>query len=333
MQFDRLKRREFITLIGGVAAWPVAARAQQSERMRRIGVLMSTAADDQEGQARIAAFHQGLQQLGWTIGQKVRIDSRWPTGDPELFRRYAAELVALSPDVILATGSAAAAPLLQATRTVPIVFVIVPDPVGAGFVNSLARPGGNATGFIQFEYGISGKWLELLKQIAPKVTRGAILRDPAISAGLGQFGAIQAVAPSLGLEVSPVNVRDPDEIERAVADFARSPNGGLIVTGSALAIVHRHLIITLAAKHQLPAVYFQRTLVIDGGLISYGADLLDQYRRSASYVDRILKGEKPADLPVQMPTKYELVINLKAAKALGLEIPSSVLVRADEVIE
>ena len=328
-----MKRRRFITLLGGAAAWPVAARAQQSERMRRIGVLMSTAADDPEGQARIAAFHQGLQQLGWTIGQKVRIDSRWPAGDPELFRRYAAELVALSPDVILATGSAAVAPLLQATRTVPIVFVIVPDPVGAGFVNSLARPGGNATGFIQFEYGISGKWLELLKQIAPGVTRGAILRDPAISAGLGQFGAIQAVAPSLGLEVTPVNVREPDEIQRAVADFVRSPNGGLIITGSALAVVHRHLIIALAAKHQLPAVYFQRTLVADGGLISYGADLLDQYRRSANYVDRILKGEKPADLPVQLPTKYELVINLRTAKALGLTVPDTLLARADEVIE
>ena len=329
-----MKRRELITLLGGAAAgWPLQARAQRPERMRRIGVLMSTAADDPEGQARIAAFHQGLQQLGWTIGEKVRVDSRWPVGDPELFRRYAAELVALSPDVILATGSAATAPLLQATRTIPIVFVIVPDPVGAGFVNSLARPGGNATGFIQFEYGISGKWLELLKQIAPGVTRGAILRDPAISAGLGQFGAIQAVAPSLGVEVSPVNVRDPDEIQREVAEFARSPNGGLVVTGSALAIVHRHLIIALAAKHRLPAVYFQRTLVADGGLISYGADLLDQYRRGAEYVDRILRGEKPADLPVQRPTKYELVINLKTAKALGLTLPPSVLAQANEVIE
>jgi putative ABC transport system substrate-binding protein len=309
-------RRKFIALIGGAAAWPLAARAQQGEPMRRIGALMSTAADDPEGQARIAAFQQGLQQFGWTIGRNVRIDSRWPVGDSERTRRYAAELVALAPDVILATGSAAAAPLLQATRTVPVVFVIVPDPVGAGFVNSLARPGGNATGFIQFEYGISGKWLELLKQIAPGVTRAAILRDPAISAGIGQFGAIQAVAPSLGVEASPINVRAADEIERAVADFARAPNGGLIITGSALAIFHRHLIIALAAKHRLPAVYFQRTLVADGGLISYGADVLDQYRRAASYVARILKGEKPADLPVQTPTKYELVINLKTAKAL-----------------
>jgi len=309
-------RRKFIALIGGAAAWPLAARAQQGEPMRRIGALMSTAADDPEGQARIAAFQQGLQQFGWTIGRNVRIDSRWPVGDSERTRRYAAELVALAPDVILATGSAAAAPLLQATRTVPVVFVIVPDPVGAGFVNSLARPGGNATGFIQFEYGISGKWLELLKQIAPGVTRAVILRDPAISAGIGQFGAIQAVAPSLGVEASPINVRAADEIERAVADFARAPNGGLIITGSALAIFHRHLIIALAAKHRLPAVYFQRTLVADGGLISYGADVLDQYRRAASYVARILKGEKPADLPVQTPTKYELVINLKTAKAL-----------------
>ena len=326
-------RRKFIALIGGAAAWPLAARAQQGEPMRRIGALMSTAADDPEGQARIAAFQHGLQQFGWTIGRNVRIDSRWPVGDSERTRRYAAELVALAPDVILATGSAAAAPLLQATRTVPVVFVIVPDPVGAGFVNSLARPGGNATGFIQFEYGISGKWLELLKQIAPGVTRAAILRDPAISAGIGQFGAIQAVAPSLGVEASPINVRAADEIERAVADFARAPNGGLIITGSALAIFHRHLIIALAAKHRLPAVYFQRTLVADSGLISYGADVLDQYRRAASYVARILKGEKPADLPVQTPTKYELVINLKTAKALSLEIPSSVLARADEVIE
>jgi putative tryptophan/tyrosine transport system substrate-binding protein len=329
-----MKRREFITLLGGAAAaWPLAARAQQGERMRRIGVLMSTAADDPEGQARIAAFQQGLQQFGWTIGRNVRIDSRRPAGDSERFRTYAAELVALSPDVILATGSAASEPLLRATHTIPVVFVVVPDPVGAGFVNSLARPGGNATGFIQFEYGISGKWLELLKQIAPGVTRAAILRDPAISAGIGQFGAIQAVAPSLGLEVSPVNVRDADEIERAVADFARSPNGGLIITGSALAVVRRHLIITLAARYQLPAVYFQRTLVADGGLISYGADLVDQYRRAAGYVDRILKGEKPADLPVQAPTKYELVINLKTAKTLGLEIPTTLLARADEVIE
>jgi putative ABC transport system substrate-binding protein len=328
-----MRRRDLVMLLAGASAWPLAARGQQSNSRRRIGVLMSTAADDPEGQARIAAFHQGLQQLGWSIGQNVWIDSRWPAGDPERFRSYAAELVALSPDVILATGSAAAGPLIQATRTVPIVFVIVPDPVGAGLVHSLARPGGNATGFIQFEYGISGKWLELLKQIAPGTTRAAILRDPDISAGLGQFGAIQAVAPLLGVETSPVNVRDPDEIERGIADFARSPNGGLIITGSALTVVHRHLIIRLAAEHRLPAVYFQRTLVADGGLLSYGADLLDQYRRAAGYVDRIFKGEKPADLPVQRPVKYELVINLRTARELGIEVPSTLLARADDVIE
>ena len=328
-----IRRREFITLVGGAAAWPLAARAQQGDRVRRIGVLLPAAADDPEWQARVGAFLQALALSGWTIGRNVRIDTRWATPNVNEIRRHAAELVALAPDVILAHGASTVGPLLQATRTVPVVFVIVPDPVGAGFVNSLARPGGNATGFIQFEYGISGKWLELLKQIAPGVTRAAILRDPAISAGIGQFGAIQAVAPSLGVEASPINVRAADEIERAVADFARAPNGGLIITGSALAIFHRHLIIALAAKHRLPAVYFQRTLVADGGLISYGADVLDQYRRAASYVARILKGEKPADLPVQTPTKYELVINLKTAKALSLEIPSSVLARADEVIE
>ena len=329
-----MRRRDFMRLLGGAATtWPLGARAQQGEPLRRIGVLMSTAADDPEGQARIAAFQQGLQQFNWTIGRNVRIDSRWPAGDSERFHSYAAELVALSPDVILATGSAAAEPLLRATRTIPVVFVVVPDPVGAGFVNSLARPGGNATGFIQFEYGISGKWLELLKQIAPGVTRAAVLRDPAISAGIGQFGAIQAVAPSLGLAVTPVNVREADEIERAVADFARLPNGGLIVTGSAFAIVRRHLIIKLAAKHQLPAVYFQRTLVADGGLISYGADLLDQYRRAASYVDRILKGEKPADLPIQRASKFEFTVNLTTARALGLDFPPTLLALADEVIE
>jgi ABC-type uncharacterized transport system substrate-binding protein len=271
--------------------------------------------------------------LGWTVGQNLRIEHRWAAGDAERIRKYAAELVALAPDVMLATGAAGVAPMLHATRTVPIVFVLVSDPVGAGFVHSLARPGGNATGFVQYDYGLSGKWLELLKEIAPRVTRAGVLRDAAITAGVGLWGAIQAVAPSLGVEVSPVNVRDADEIERAVADFARSPDGGLIITGSALAVVHRHLIITLAAKHQMPAVYFQRTLVADGGLISYGADVLDQYRRAAGYVGRILKGEKPADLPVQAPTKYELVINLKTAKALGLDMPATVLARADEVIE
>ena len=329
-----MKRRAFIRLLGGAAvAWPVAARAQQSERMRRIGVLTNLAADDPEGQVRNTAFAQALAQLGWTVGQNLRIEHRWAAGDVERIRRYAAELVALAPDVMLATGAAGVAPMLHATRMVPIVFVLVPDPVGAGFVNSLARPGGNSTGFIKFEYGTSGKWLELLKEIAPRVTRAGVLRDAAITAGVGLWGAIQAVAPSLGVEVSPVNVRDADEIERAVADFARSPDGGLIITGSALAVVHRHLIITLAAKHQLPAVYFQRTLVADGGLISYGADVLDQYRRAAGYVGRILKGEKPADLPVQAPTKYELVINLKTAKTLGLTVPPTLLALADEVIE
>jgi putative tryptophan/tyrosine transport system substrate-binding protein len=326
-------RREFITLLGGAsAAWPLAARAQQAG-MPVIGVLHTPAADDPDGQARNAAFLQALQQLGWTDGRNVRIDLRWAAGDPELTRKYTAELVALAPDVILASGSATVGPLLQATRAVPIVFVNVPDPVGAGFVDSLARPGGNATGFILFEYGLSGKWLELLKQIIPGLTRVAVIRDPAITAGIGQFGAIQAVAPSLGVEVSPVNVRDAGEIERAVTAFARSANGGLIVTGSALAVVHRDLIITLAARHKLPAVYFRPLFVSDGGLIAYGPNIIDQYRRAAGYVDRILKGEKPADLPVQAPTKYELVINLKTAKALGLTVPDSLLARADEVIE
>jgi putative ABC transport system substrate-binding protein len=328
-----VKRREFIALIGGAVAWPLAARAQQREHMRRIGVLWPLAADDPISQARNAAFLQALQQLGWTVGQNIQIDYRWSGGNDEVTRKYAVELAALAPEVILASGSAATGPLLQATRTVPIVFAIVPDPVGAGFVDSLARPGGNATGFISFDYGISGKWLELLKEIAPSVTRAAILRDPAITAGIGQWGAIQTAAPSLGLETSPLNVRDASEIERAVTAFARSPNGGLVVTGSALANIHRNLIITLAARHRLPAVYFERFFVTAGGLISYGPDFLDQYRRAAAYVDRILKGEQPADLPVQAPTKYVLAVNLKTAKALGLEVPTSVLARADEVIE
>ncbi len=329
-----MRRREFITLLGGTAGgWPLAARAQQAERTRRIGVLFPGAADDPDGQARIAAFLQGLGELGWTVGRNVRIDTRWSAVDADRIRRYAAELVALAPDVILATGSATLGPLLQATRTVPIVFAQVPDPAGAGFVDSLARPGGNATGFLTFEYGISAKWLELLKQIAPGVTRAAVIRDAAISAGIGQFASIQSVAPSFGVELTPVNVRDPPEIERAVAAFARGPNGGLIVTGSPLAVVHRNLIITLAARHKLPAVYNRRLYVTGGGLISYGPDLANQYRRAAGYVDRILKGEKPADLPVQTPTKYELVLNLKTAKALGLDVPATVLARADEVIE
>jgi len=328
-----VKRRQFIRLIGSAAvAWPLAARAQQPDRMRRIGALAGVA-DDAEGQARFAAFRQGMQQLGWTDGRNVRIDYRFGGGDADTIRKHAAELAELAPDVILAAGSAAVGSVLQAARTVPIVFVIVVDPVGAGFVDSLARPGGNATGFINFEYSIGAKWLELLKAIAPGVTRVAVLRDPAISAGTGQFGAIQSAAPSLGVEVSPVNMREADEIERAVVAFARSTNGGLILTGSALAVVHRDLIITLAARHKLPAVYFERNFVAGGGLVSYGPDYLDQFRRAAGYVDRILKGEKPADLPVQAPTKYKLVINLKTAKALGITLPSTLLATADEVIE
>ena len=309
-----MRRRELISLIGGAAAasfsWPLTARAQQRERMRRIGVLMHLAADDLEGQARIAAFLQGLQEGGWSVGRNVRIDYRWALGDAERSRKYAAELVALAPDAILAAGGAVVAPLLQATRTVPIVFVQTPDPVGAGFVASLARPGGNATGFAIFEFGISGKWLELLKEIAPRVTRAAVLRDLALAAGSGQLGAIQSVAPSFGVELSPIDVRGADEIEHAVTAFARSSsNGGLIVTGSALATVHRDLIVALAARHRLPAVYPVRVFATGGGLISYGPDSIDPYRQAAGYVDRILRGEKPADLPVQTPTRYELVIN------------------------
>jgi putative ABC transport system substrate-binding protein len=329
-----MKRREFITLFGGaVAAWPLAAHAQQTERMRRIGVLMNVAADDPEAQARNVAFLQGLHELGWTDGRDVRIDYRWAAGDADRLRRYAAELVALAPDVVLASGTSTVGPLQRASGTVPIVFAGVTDPVGAGFVNSMARPGSNATGFISFEYGLSGKWLELLKQIAPGVTRVAVLRDPEISGGTGQFGAIQSVAPSFGVELSPINVRDAGEIERAIAAFARSSNGGLILTASGLAFVHRDLIIALAARHKLPTIYYYRIFVSAGGLVSYGPDPHNQYRLAASYVDRILKGEKPADLPVQAPTKYELAINLKTAKTLGLEIPSSVLALADEVIE
>jgi len=328
-------RREFIILLSGGAAvaWPRSASAQQGERMRRIGVLGSTAADDPENQARITAFLQGLQQLGWTEGGNVRIDTRWAAGNAADARKYAAELVALAPDVILTIGSVSAASLVQATRTVPIVFTIVPDPVGADFVESLSRPGGNVTGFMQFEYSLSGKWLELLKEIAPRVTRAAVLRDSSIAAGIGQFAVIQAVAPSVGVDVSPVNVRDAAEIERAVAAFARSANGGLIVTAGPLSALHRDLIIALAVRYKLPAVYFERFFVTAGGLISYGPNLLDEFPRAAGYIDRILKGEKPADLPVQAPTKYELVVNLKTAKALGLTVPQSILARADEVIE
>ena len=300
--------------------------------MRRIGVLMNLAADDPEMKARLAAFLQGLQHLGWTDGRNLRIDTRSTAGDAERIRRYAAELVALAPDVILASGGQVVGTLLQATRTVPVVFTQTPDPVGAGFVASLAQPGGNATGFTQFEYGVSAKWLELLKEIAPRVTRVAVLRDPTIPEGIGQFAVIQAVAPSLGVELRPIDVRDAPEIEHAVTVFARGANGGLIVPASGLANVHRELIITLAARHRLPAVYPFRFYVTGGGLISYGPDSVDPHRRAAGYVDRILKGEKPADLPVQAPTKFETVINLKTAKELGLTVPPTLLARADEVI-
>jgi putative tryptophan/tyrosine transport system substrate-binding protein len=331
MQFDQLRRREFVTLLGGAAAWPLTARAQ--ERVKRVGVLLPGSADNPEYQARLAAFHQGLAVLGWTIGRNVHIETRWATSNAAALRKHAAELAALAPDVILANGSAAVAPLLEATRTVPIVFAIVPDPVGGGFVDSLARPGGNATGFTLYEYGISAKWLELLKQIAPGVREAAVLRDAGLSVGAGQFGAMQSVAPSFGVELRPIDVRDAPEIERAITAFGRSANGGLVVTGSALAVTHRETIAALAARHKLPAVYSGRLYVTVGGLLSYGPDFVDQFRQAASYIDRILKGEKPADLPVQAPTKYELVINLKTAKALGLEVPPTLLARADEVIE
>jgi putative tryptophan/tyrosine transport system substrate-binding protein len=327
-----IRRREFITLLGGAAvAWPIMARAQQ--RARHIGILMNLAADDPEAPARIAALAQGLGEFGWNVGGNLRIDYRWGAGDAERIRKEAAELVALAPDVILCSGSPSVAALQRATDRVPIVFVQVVDPVGSGFVESLARPNGNITGFSVFEYGIGGKWLELLKEIAPRVTQAAVLRDLALASGSGQLGAIQSVAPSLGVELKPIGVDDASAIERAVAAFARSANGGLIVTGSTLTAVHRELIVTLAARHRLPAIYPFRYFVAVGGLISYGPNSIDPYRRSARYVDRILKGEKPADLPVQAPTKYEMVINLKAARAIGLEVPTTVLARADEVIE
>jgi len=328
-----MRRRQFITLLGGTAAaFPFAVCAQQPDRIRRIGILSATAADDQDTKGRLTAFQQRLQELGWTDGHNVRIDYRFAAANPENYSKYAAELVALAPDVILAPGGSLA-PMLQATRTVPIVFALGADPVGSGFVESLSRPGGNATGFLLFEYDLSAKWLELLKEIMPGVTRAAILRDPASIAGIGQFAVIQSVARSVGVEVSPLNLRGAEEIERAVTAFARSSNSGLIVVASALATVQRNLIIELAARYRLPAVYFSREFVASGGLISYGADFVDQYRRAAGYIDRILKGEKPADMPVQAPTKYELAVNLKTARALGLAIPPAVLARADEVIE
>jgi putative ABC transport system substrate-binding protein len=328
-----MRRREFIAVLGGAAVWPVTTFAQHAERVRRIGVLMAAPADDPEYQARIAAFLQGLQQLGWTNDSNVRIDTRWAP-DPNDLRRHAAELASLAPDVIVAaTGTTTIAPLLQATRIVPIVFVLAIDPVGAGFVTSLSRPGGNATGFTMFEYGMSVKWLELLKEIAPQVSRAAVLRDPTIASGIGQFGAIQAVAPSLGVELSPVDVHDEREIERGITAFGREPNGGLIVTAAPLASRHRDLIIALASRLRLPAIYPSRYFVTAGGLVYYGPDLIDQYRRAAGYVDRILKGESPADLPVQAPNKFELAINLKTAKAIGVTVPPAVLARADEVLE
>ena len=328
-----MRRREFITLIGGTAvAWPITLRAQQPERVRRIGIILATTADDAEFQAWVGAFLQALALLGWTIGRNVRIDTRWASANPGEIRRNAAELVALTPDVILAHGASTVRELLQVTRAVPIVFPVVSDPVAAGYVESMARPGGNATGFTSFDWDVCAKWLELLKQTAPNVTRVAVLRDTQGS-GPAQFAVIQAAAPSLRMQVSPVNMREGGEIERAVTAFARSPGGGLIVTAGPAATRDRNLIIKLATWHRLPAVYYERLFVAGGGLISYGPDFVDNYRRAASYVDRILKGEKPGDLPVQAPTKYELVINLKTAKALGLTVPSSLLATASEVIE
>jgi putative tryptophan/tyrosine transport system substrate-binding protein len=329
-----MNRREFIGLLGGMtASMPLVARAQQSERLRRIGMLMVAAAGDPEFSRRLAALQGELGRLGWIEGRNIRFETRWAAGDPDRIRNAANELISLSPDVILANGSSAMDAIQRATRTVPVVFVVVPDPVGAGYADSLSRPGGNATGFSQFEFGIGGKWLELLKELAPGLKHAGIIRDPTITAGPGQFGAIQSMASSLGIEVTPLNVRDAAEIERAITAFSRKENGGLIVTGSALAVVHRKLIIGLAAKHKLPAIYFADYTVRDGGLASYGPDLVDQYRQAASYVDRILKGEKPGDLPVQAPIKYDTVINLKTAKALGINVPPALLARADEVIE
>jgi putative tryptophan/tyrosine transport system substrate-binding protein len=328
-----MRRRQLITLLGGAAvAWPLGARTQPADRMRRVGVLSTLTADDPEGQVRLAMFRDGLQALGWIDGRNLHIDVRWSAADAEGLRSNAADLAAHA-DVILAAGNSSIAFLLQATRSLPIVFVTATDPVGAGFVNSLARPGGNATGFLAFDYSVSAKWLELLKETAPGLARAGVLRNPAIAAAIGQFAVIQAAAPSLRVEVSALNVHDTSEIERVVAAFAKGANVGLIVTASVLAVRGRNLIIGLAAQHKLPTVYYGRHYVTAGGLMSYGPDWPDQYRRAANYVDRILKGEKPADLPVQAPTRYELVVNLKTAKALGLTLPPSLLARADEVIE
>ena len=328
-----MRRRDFAAALCAAAGWPLSLRAQQGDRMRRIGVLISLAEDDPQAQARLRAFVNALRQMGWTDGGNARIEVRWAAASADRIRRYAAELVGLAPDVILASGGSTMAPLLQATRTIPIVFAQVPDPVGSGFVESLSRPGGNTTGFAASDFGLSAKWLELLKQAAPAVTRAAVIRDANISVGIGQFAILQAAAPSFGVELSPVGMRDAGEIERSVTAFARRPNGGLILTASGLAFVHRELIVGLAARHRLPAVYFNRNFVAAGGLISYGIDAIDTHRLAAGYVDRILRGEKPGDLPVQAPTKFELVINLKTAKALGLAVPETLLVAANEVIE
>src|SRR5262245_8936877 len=328
-----MKRRDFITLISGGAAWPLAARAQQADRMRRVGVIQTLARDDPEERVRIAAFLRGLQELGWRDSRNVQIDTRWATAKADEIRRHAAELAALAPDVIVAHGASTVGATLQATQTVPVVFPTVGDPVAAGFVDSLARPGGNATGFMSFEYNLGGKWLELVKEIAPAVMRAAVFRDPAIPTGTGVFGAIQSVAPLLGIEAIPLNVRDADQIKRALSAFARPGNGGLIVTPSSLSFLHRDLIIALAAQYKLPALYFLRPFVTAGGLISYGPDEIEQYRQAAGYVDRILKGEKPADLPVVQSTKFDLVINLATAMALGIEVPPGLLARTDEVLE
>jgi putative tryptophan/tyrosine transport system substrate-binding protein len=329
-----MRRREFISFVGGVAILrPLAARAQQGERTRRISVLLPATADDARFQTFVGAFLQELQSLGWSIGRNVRIDTHWATADAATIRKHAGELVALTPDVILSHGSSTVVLLLQATRTVPIVFPAVSDPVANGFVDSLARPGGNATGFMSFEYTMAGKWLELLKQIAPGVARVAVLRDAVSPSGIAMLGVIQAMAPSLRIEVTPVNMRDAGEIERSLVAFARTPSDGLIVTPSGPAYNYRDLIIRLAARHKLPAVYYEQVFAAAGGLVSYGADYLEQYRQSAHYVDRILKGEKPADLPVQAPTKFVLVINLKTSRALGLSVPPSLLASANEVIE
>ena len=331
---SHMKRREFITLLGGAAAaWPLAARGQQGSAMRRIGVLIPLAADDPQSQRRLTAFVQGLQELGWTDGRNIRIETRWTAGDTDRMRRHAAELVALAPDVILASGGTVVGALLEASRTTPIVFTLTVDPVGAGHVASLARPGGNATGFTGYEYGLAAKWLELLKEIAPRVARAAVVRDTATPQGVGLFAVIRGASSALSVELRPVDVRNADEIERGITAVAREGNGGLIVTASGLAIVHRDLIITLAARHKLPAIYFQHYFVHAGGLVSYGPDPVEPHRQAAQYVDRILKGENPGDLPVQHPTKYQLAINLKTAKTLGLTVPPTLLARADEVIE